>query len=104
MKHVVEFTSAVEHTGQTKRIKSNSVTKENQLPVLSGTSKDHKVSKDAMEGPELRPIMGDNVGPVAASNFTSDVIRWIADESDEGSVCKSTEELLNKFSAFIKKG
>ena len=103
MKHVVEFTSAGEHTGQTKRIKSNSVTKDNQLPVLSGTSKDHKESKDAIEGPELRPIMGANVGPnVAASNFISEVIRWVADESDVGFVCKSTEELLNKFSEFNK--
>ena len=103
MEHWVGITRAGENTGQTRRIKSNLKTKENQLPVLSGTSKDHKISKNKKEGPELRPIMGANVGPnVGASNFVSQIIRKIADLEDEGFVCKSTEEMLHTFDNFNK--
>ena len=99
MEYWIGFTKAGEKTGQTRRIKSNSKTKQNQIPVLSGTSKDHKVAKNKVEGPELRPIMGANVG---ASNFVSNIIRRITDEADQGYVCKSTEEMLYKFHKFNK--
>ena len=47
--------------------------------------------------------MGANVGPnVGASNFVSEIIRKIADESDNGFVCKSTEEMLYKFDKYNK--
>ena len=64
------------------------------------TTKFLKIKK---EGPELRPIMGANVGPnVGASNFVSQIIRKIADLEDEGFVCKSTEEMLHTFDNFNK--
>ena len=103
MDYWVGMTNTGESTGQTKRIKGNMKTKKNQIPVLSGTSKDHKVSKNKTEGPELRAIMGANVGPnVGASNFVSEIIRKIADDADEGFVCKSTEEILYKFDKYNK--
>ena len=47
--------------------------------------------------------MGANVGPnVGASNFISEIIRKIADEADEGYVCKSTEENLYKCDKYNK--
>ena len=40
------------------------------MPILHGTSKDHKVAENEPEGPDLRPIMGAVVGPnVGLSNF-----------------------------------
>ena len=61
---------AVENTDQKGRIKSNFKTKDNQIPVLHCTSKDHKEVLDPEEGPEVRPIMGAVVGPnVALSDF-----------------------------------
>ena len=43
---------------QVGRIKSNLITKDNQIPVLRGTSKDHKEAVDVDTGPDFRPIMG----------------------------------------------
>ena len=51
------------HNNQTRRVKSNLITKDNQIPVLRGTSKDHKKAVDEKIGPDLRPIMGAIVGP-----------------------------------------
>ena len=48
---------------QIKRVKGNLVTKDNQIPILRGTSKDHKEAIDKRIGPDLRPIMGAIVGP-----------------------------------------
>ena len=50
------MTNAGERTGQQKRIKGNVKTKDNQIPILSGTSKDHKKSVDEKVGPDVRPI------------------------------------------------
>ena len=68
------------NSGQTKRIKSNLKTIDNQIPVLSGTHKDHKKVENKVEGPDLRPIMGATVGPnVALTNFIGkDIVRRIA--------------------------
>ena len=68
--HAVRITMAGENTGHVSRIKGNTKAKDNQLPVLHGTSKDHKPAKDELLGPEVRPIMGAVVGPnIGLSNF-----------------------------------
>ena len=56
------------------------------------------------DGPELRPIMGAMVGPnVGLANFIGfEVVRKISDDADVGNVCKSTEELQNKFEEYNK--
>ena len=79
-------------------------TKDNQLPILHGTSKDHKVAKNEFEGPEVRPIMGAVVGPnIGLSNFIGkEIIRKVAEEADTGHVCKSTEDLLSRFEKYNK--
>ena len=93
----VEIMKAGELSGQQKRIKGNLKTKDNQIPVLSGTSKDHKKSEDENIGPDVRPIMGAMVGPnVGLSNFGSIIVRAVANECDEGNVSKSTEETIAK--------
>jgi hypothetical protein len=51
--HVAKITMAGENIGQNKRIKGNLKTKDNQIPILHGTSKDHKVATNETEGPEL---------------------------------------------------
>ena len=93
----VEITNAGEATGQTKRIKGNMKTKDNPIPILSGSSKDHKKVEDEKVGPNVRPIMGAMIGPnVGLSNFGCMIIRAISDEYDEGLVSKSTEETISK--------
>ena len=92
-----------ESTKQFKRIKSNLVRKDNQVPVLRGTSKDHKEAIDKTLGPDFRPIMGAMVGPnVGLSEIGSCIVRKIADNADKGLVAKSTEEVLSKFEEFNK--
>ena len=45
-------------------------TSDNQIPILSGTHKDHKKVDDPNIGPDVRPIMGATVGPnVALTDF-----------------------------------
>ena len=102
--HASKITKAGENTGQTSRIKSNFITKDNQVPVLHGTSKDHKISEDVIDGPDVRPIMGAVVGPnVALANFIgSEIVRRVAEDAGNENVCKSTEELLGVFEAFNK--
>ena len=46
----MKITQAGEKTNQEKRIKSNVITKDNQIPILSGTSKDHKKAVDEKLG------------------------------------------------------
>ena len=97
------MTRAGELSGQQKRIKGNLKTKDNQIPILSGTSKDHKVAEDATKGPDVRPIMGAMVGPnVGLTNFGSIIVRAIADEYDEGRVSRSTEETIAKIEEYNK--
>ena len=77
--------------------------KDNQIPILRGTSKDHKEAKDDQIGPDFRPIMGAMVGPnLGLSEMGSLIVRKIADNADEGLVAKSTEEVIHKFVEFNK--
>jgi len=99
----VKITKAGEKTGQIKRIKSNLITIENQIPILSGTSKDHKEIVDEEVGPDLRPIMGAMIGPnVGIANFASMIVRKVAEVADVGHVAKSTEETINKIENYNK--
>ena len=85
------------------RVKSNLKTKDNQIPILRGTSKDHKEAMDKKVGPDIRPIMGAMVGPnIGLSELGSRIVRKIADNADIGLVSKSTEEVINKFEIFNK--
>ena len=100
----VKMTNAGQGTKQEKRIKSNVKTKDNEIPLLSGTSTDHKEVEDPRIGPDVRPIMGAMVGPnVGLTNFGNLVIRAIADVSDEGLVSKSTEETIAKLEDYNSK-
>ena len=97
------MTKAGEISGQQKRFKGNLKTKDNQIPVLSGTSKDHKIAEDENLGPDVRPIMGAMVGPnVGLANYGSIIIRAIANEFDVGNVSKSTEETIAKIEEYNK--
>ena len=100
--HLVKITNAGVDTNQTKRIKSNLKTSDNQIPVLSGTHKDHKKVDDLNKGPDVRPIMGATVGPnIALTDFIAkNIIRKVAEEASVGNDCKSSEELLNRFEAY----
>ena len=93
-----------ENFNQTRRVKSNLKTKDSQIPLLRGTSKDHKEALDNIIGHDLRPIMGAIVGPnIGLLELGSIIVRKIADISDVGLVSKSTEEVLNKFEEFNKR-
>jgi hypothetical protein len=54
--HLVKITNAGLNSGHTKRIRSNLKTTDNEVPILSGTHKDHKKLVDKVAGPDLRPI------------------------------------------------
>ena len=85
------------YNNQTRRVKSNLITKDNQIPILRGTSKDHKVAVEEIIGPDLRPIMGAIVGPnIGLSELGSMVVRRIAENADMGLVATSTEEVVNR--------
>ena len=88
-----KMTRAGEKTNQMKRIKGNVKTKDNQIPILSGTSKDHKKADDERVGPDVKPIMGAMVGPnIGLAKIGNLLIRKVADEADEELVSKSTEQ------------
>jgi hypothetical protein len=104
MQFCVRILKPGETNNQLKRVKSNLITKDNQMPVLRGTRKDHKDAIDKKVGPDLRPIMGAIVGPnIGLSEIGSILVRKIADEAEEGSVAKSTEEVLHEFETFNKR-
>ena len=93
-----------EKNNQLRRVKSNLITKDSQIPILRGTSKDHKEADDKKAGPDVRPIMGAIVGPnIGLSEIGSRIVRKIADNADTGLVSKSTEEVLNKFEMYNKR-
>ena len=93
-----------ENNNQLRRVKSNLITKDNQIPILRGTSKDHKEAIDMIAGPDVRPIMGAIVGPnIGLSEIGSRIVRKIADNADIGLESKSTEEVLNKFEIYNKR-
>ena len=100
--HLVRITNTGLNTNQAKRIKGNLKTNDNQIPILSGTHKDHKKVDDKNIGPDVRPIMGATVGPnIALTDFIArSIIRKVAEEASVGNDCKSTEELLNKFEEY----
>ena len=86
---------------QKERTISNLVSTDNPIPILRGTSKDHKAMKDPEKGHDLRPIMGANIGPNhSLAQIGSKFLRAIADNVKETSVIKSTEELLRKFEEY----
>ena len=88
--HFLNITKAGENTKQIKRIKGNLKTVDNQIPVLSGSSKDHKELKEDETSPDLRPIMGAMVGPnVGIATIASMVIKIVEDEAYTGLVSKS---------------
>ena len=92
--------------GQAQRTAKNLITKHSQIPILRGTSKDHKIAKDPNIGPELRPIMGARVGPnTSLAQIGCKILRAISNDIKE---CerfdvKSTEEILHKFDKYNEK-
>ena len=86
---------------QMKRTKSNLINKDNQIPFISGTSKDHKIAENVILGPELRPIMGATCGPnTGLSQVGCCLLKCILEEATESLEVKSTEELLAKFEKY----
>ena len=65
----VRITQAGGNTGQARRIKGNVKSIDNQIPVLSGSGKDHKEVIEEKVGPDVRPIMGAMVGPNCCLSF-----------------------------------
>ena len=103
MQYWVRILQPGKNNNQTKRVKSNLVTKDNQVPILRGTSKDHKEAEDETVGPDLRPIMGACVGPnIGLSDLGSMVVRRIAENADIGLVATSTEEVIEKIEDYNK--
>ena len=83
---------------QLKRTKFNMKSTHNPIPILRGTSKDHKVADDPKIGPDLRPIMGARIGPnTSMAQIACKMLRAISESFPENAAIKSTEELLRTF-------
>ena len=92
-----------EKVNKVRRVKSNYITKDYQIPVLRGCSKDHKDAVDAKVGHDFRPIMGATVGPnMGLSEVGSLIVRKIADNADIGLAAKSTEEVITSLRNLTK--
>ena len=87
---------------QDKRAISNViVSKHPEVPVLSGTDKDHKKCEKGEV--KMRPIVNAMVGPKKAlSESYSKVLNYISESEKSNTVCKNTEELLEAFEQFNK--
>ena len=87
---------------QEKRAMSNVVVSKNpEIPVLSGTDKDHKEC-DVGEI-KMRPMVNAMMGPKKAlSEIYSKVINYVVECEETETVCKNTEELLGAFEEFNK--
>ena len=85
--------------GQTKRAIANATVNENgEIPMLTGTHKDHK---DPKEGFKMCPIVNAMNGPKCApSGMVSDILEGVIENIGSTSVCKSTEELLYTFEEY----
>ena len=80
---------------------SNLVTKNNPIPIIRGTSKDHKMAKDPKSGPELRPIMAANFGPnTGLAAIGCEFLQAILDNTEDTGEVRSTEEMLNAFDCY----
>ena len=90
-----------EASKQKKRTKMNLVTKENPIPVIFGSLKDHKECKDPLIGPELRPIMAASIGPnTGLSQIGCHFLQSILDDVNNEGEIKCTEELLSEFTKY----
>ena len=100
----LNITKTGKNTNQVSRIKGDLKTVDNQIPVLSATSKDHKELKEDESSPDVRPIMGAMVGPnLGIATIASIVIKTVAEEADIGLVSYSTEETINKIESYNEK-
>ena len=86
---------------QSRRTVSNLVTQNNPIPVLHGTSKDHKPAKDQTIGPEMRPIMSARFAPNSGiSQIGCEFLKAIIEDNAAKGEVKSTEEVLNVFNKY----
>ena len=91
------FKISVEH-GQHEKAKRNAtVHVKGQLPVLKGNEKDHKSTI------KMRPLMNTMDGPKKniSDNF-SDILEAVVDDLDDGTLCSSSEELIESFENYNK--
>ena len=85
---------------QEKRILSNVIVSQYpEIPVLSGSDKDHKECKK--DEVKMRPIVNAMTGPKKALSETySKLINCVVESDKTDTVCKNTEELLEAFEKF----
>ena len=102
-KSVVRIFRVGEGHGQYDRALKNATVHVNgQVPVLQGAEKDHKQS--GVEGEiEMRPIVNAMDGPKKTiSEIFSDALMAVVEARNDGTLCSSTEELLEAFEGFNK--
>ena len=89
---------------QTRRTVGNLVTKNNPIPVLRGTQKDHKPVKDPNIGPEMRPIMGATFAPnTGLGQICCEFLKAILEDQRSSAEVKSTEEMLCQIRKYNEK-
>ena len=95
---VVKIFRVAEQSGQHDRALRNATVHTNgQTPSLRGAEKDHKASDKI----EMRPIVNAMDGPKkTVSDIYSDVLSAVVEARNDGTLCSSTEELLEAFESF----
>ena len=94
----IEILQIGRDVNQLKRTKFNLKSTNNPIPILRGTSKDHKKAIDPKIGPDLRPIMGARVGPnTSLAQIACKIVRAISESVPNTHATKSTEELIRTF-------
>ena len=68
------------NVNQLQRAKFNLKSTNNPIPILRGTSKDHKIPDDPIIGPDLRPIEAAKIGPnTSVAQIACRLLRGLAD-------------------------
>ena len=66
-----------------------------QPPPMSAYPKDHKRLEEGEVIPPTRPVVSANSGPNSrASHLLSTILNKVADQADQGTECRSTEEMM----------
>ena len=100
---LIDIFKVGEFVGHKKRTKMNLITEKGPIPVLRGTSKDHKQAINPEVGPDLRPIMGAHKGPnVGLAQLGCHFLKAILKQAEDTSEVKSTEEMLCKMQMYNK--
>ena len=101
LKQLSKMFKVGENNDHEHRIAGANTSTNTEAPPLYGLRKDHKETKNEIEGPPVRPVCGAKEAPNSRlSHFLSRIVNDYADNADIGTECRSSEEMRASFEAF----